>query len=106
MSLTLKVKLGSSFLPLAIAKTLPPTFQTCDPPHWTTWVVAERARQNALNSPRVILPCFTSTGHACDFSSRRAPDAHRAETVHADAHLRRSAPRSNSAHLHRPWRAG
>src|SRR6266576_3826497 len=60
MSPTLKVKLGSSFFPLAIAKTLPPTFQTCDPPHWTTWVVAERARQNALNSPRVILPCFTT----------------------------------------------
>src|SRR5207248_7529053 len=56
MSLTLKVTLGSSFFPLAIAKTLPPTFQTCDPPHWITCVVAGSARQNALNFPRVIPP--------------------------------------------------
>jgi hypothetical protein len=36
MSLTLKANLGSSSFPLAIAKTLPPTFQTCDPFHWIT----------------------------------------------------------------------
>src|SRR6266567_2389251 len=93
MSLTLKVKLGSPFFPLAIAKTLPPTFQTCDPPHWTTWVVAERARQNALNSPRVILPCFTSTGHACDFSSRRAPSGNASRG-------RKARPRANKRRRH------
>ena len=35
-----------SFQP-AMAKTLPPTFQTSAPPHWTTWVVARQARRRS-----------------------------------------------------------
>ena len=45
----LKVMCGSSpSLHPPIAKTLPPTFQTCAPPHCTTWVVAAREAQKAL----------------------------------------------------------
>jgi hypothetical protein len=40
-----------------------PTFQTLDPRHWTEFVVAGSARQNALNSSQVMLlpPLSVST---------------------------------------------
>src|SRR5262245_27355677 len=56
MSLTLKVTLSRPRSPPAIAKTLPPTFQTCEPPHWTTCEVATSFRQKALYSASVTLP--------------------------------------------------
>src|SRR5262245_20691977 len=33
-----------------MAKTLPPTFHTCEPPHWTSCVVARSLRQKVLYS--------------------------------------------------------
>src|SRR5262245_18986290 len=56
MTLTLKVMLGRPRCQPAIAKTLQPTFQTCEPPHWTTCEVATSFRQKALYSARVTFP--------------------------------------------------
>src|SRR4051812_25341756 len=84
MSLTLKVTLGSSFFPLAIAKTLPPTFQTCDPPHWITCVVAGSVRHNALNFPRVILSCFIqSAAHRTSHRDERPALVEHSEALRA-----------------------
>src|SRR5579859_430365 len=55
MSLTLNVNAGLSSYRLAIANTLPPTFQTCEPPHCTTCEVAGRVRQNRLYSVSVMV---------------------------------------------------
>lgn len=45
--------ISPSFQP-QIAKTLPPTFHTSDPPHCVTWVAAGRPEQKRLNSSRVM----------------------------------------------------
>jgi hypothetical protein len=50
VSLTLNVKPRCLSSHPAMANTLPPTFHTCDPPHWTTYAAAGRDRQKALNS--------------------------------------------------------
>jgi len=54
ISLTLNVKPRCLSSHPAMANTLPPTFHTCDPPHWTTYAAAGRDRQNALNSSYVM----------------------------------------------------
>ena len=62
----LDLKVTNSDLPSfqpPMAKTLPPTFQTSEPPHWTTWVVEGSEAQKPLYSSNVI--------HASSRSLRR-----------------------------------